>query len=148
MTSPMLPLFVFALAPPAGREQSSALPWEVQVVASPLMFNSQDGQGAARNRSSERLLSGRVILGDQRGSTSVDVDRIRLGRRGVVFPFPWALEAGRHAWVEVTLATGKRIRPLVCVIQTTEAGVSARFVHLFPEHRRALDTALASPSGY
>lgn len=101
-----------------------------------------------RTNSAERTLPGRIILGDNRGPTAIDVERIRLGRRGLVFDFPWALEAGRHAWVEVNLPSGKRIRPLVCVLQTTEAGVSARIVHLFPEHRRALDAALTSPSGY
>lgn len=100
------------------------------------------------SNSPARLLTGRVVLGDSRGSTAIDVERIRVGRRGLVFPFPWALEAGRHAWVEIVLPSGKRIRPLVTVLQTTEAGISARFVHLFPEHRRALDAMLASPSGY
>ena len=119
------------------------------MVASPLALDVHDtATRATRGQAPERFLSGRVIVGDQRGSTAVDVDRIRLGRRGLVFSFPWALEAGSHAWVEVTLPTGKRIRPLVSVLQTTEAGVSARFVHLFPEHRRALDASLASPSGY
>ncbi|HRE92191.1 MAG TPA: hypothetical protein PK095_23955 [Myxococcota bacterium] len=121
------------------------------MVASPLTFQVQEPQrlGArARGAEAEKVISGRVVLGDQRGSTAVEVERIRLGRRGLVFQFPWALEAGRHAWVELTLPTGKRIRPLVCVLQTSEGGVSARFVHLFPEHRRALDAALSSPTGY
>jgi hypothetical protein len=93
-------------------------------------------------------LTGRVVLGDARGSTAVDVDGVRLGRRGLVFHFPWALEVGRHAWVEVTLAGGKKIRPLVSVLGHTEHGVSARIIHLFPEHQRALESHLASPSGY
>ena len=96
----------------------------------------------------ERPSSGRVILGDARGSTSVDVGGVRVGRRGLVFRFPWALEAGRHAWIELLLPTGKKIRPLVTVIGPSEGGLSARFVHLFPEHRRALDAYLASPTGY
>lgn len=121
------------------------------MVASPLVFAPLENRAASSHRApsqTDRVLSGRVVLGDIRGSTSIDVDSIRLGRRGLVFSFPWALEAGRHAWVEVTLPTGKKIRPLVSVIQMTEQGVAARFVHLFPEHRRALDTLLASPSGY
>jgi len=96
----------------------------------------------------EATLGARVILGDARGSTSVDVDGVKLGRRGLVFRFPWAIEAGRHAWIELLLPTGKKVRPLVTVIGPTEGGISARFVHLFPEHRRALDAYLASPSGY
>jgi len=124
---------------------------EVGMVASPLTFAHMETRGASTHRAptqNDRVLSGRVVLGDSRGSTAIDVDSIRLGRRGLVFSFPWALQPGSHAWIEVTLPTGKKIRPLVSVIQTTEQGVSARFVHLFPEHRRALDTLLASPSGY
>ncbi len=93
-------------------------------------------------------LTGRVVLGDQRGSTLVDVDQVRLGRRGLTFRFPWSLETGKHAWVEVVLPTGKRIRPLVAVLSATEGTTAARFVHLFPEHQRALETYLASASGY
>jgi hypothetical protein len=93
-------------------------------------------------------LSARVILGDARGSTAVDVDGVKLGRRGIVFRFPWALEAGRHAWLEVLLPSGKKIRPLVSVLGHTEGGVSTRIVHMFPEHQRALESYLASPTGY
>lgn len=96
----------------------------------------------------DTTLHARVVLGDARGSTALDVDGVKLGRRGLVFRFPWALEAGRHAWVEVLLPSGKKIRPLVAVIGQVEGGLSARFVHLFPEHRRALDAYLSSPSGY
>ena len=76
----------------------------------------------------------------------------------LVFRFPWAIEAGRHAWIELLLPTGRKIRPLVAVLgivesrdpslPSREGSISARYVHLFPEHRRALDAYLASPSGY
>jgi hypothetical protein len=94
-------------------------------------------------------LSARVVVGDLRGSAALEVDQVKLGRRGLVFSFPWVLHAGRHAWVEVTLPSGKRVRPLVAVLGRTDEGLtSARYVHVFPEHRRALDAYLASPSGY
>lgn len=101
-----------------------------------------------RARVPQATLSARVVLGDARGSTAIDVDGVKLGRRGLVFHFPWALDAGRHAWVEINLPSGKKIRPLVAVIGQIDGGLSARFVHLFPEHRRALDAFLTSSSGY
>lgn len=101
-----------------------------------------------RAKGPEPTLNARVVLGDARGSTAIDVDGVKLGRRGLVFRFPWALEAGRHAWVEINLPSGKRVRPLVAVIGEADGAISARFVHLFPEHRRALDAFLSSPSGY
>ena len=93
-------------------------------------------------------LTGKVVIGDQRGATMVEVDQIRLGRRGLTFRFPWSIETGKHAWVEVVLPTGKRIRPLVAVLSACEGSISARFVHIFPEHQRALDSHLASATGY
>ncbi len=95
-----------------------------------------------------KTLTARVVLGDVRGSTAVDVDGVRQGRRGIVFRFPWALEAGRHAWLEILLPSGKKIRPLVSVLGTADGGTSARIVHIFPEHQRALESYLSSPSGY
>jgi hypothetical protein len=38
--------------------------------------------------------------------------------------------------------------PLVVVLGQSEGMVSARYVHLFPDQRRALDAYLATPSGY
>ena len=100
------------------------------------------------NYKKDTTLGARVVLGDARGSTSVDVDGVKLGRRGLVFRFPWALAEGSHAWIEVLLPSGKKVRPLVAVLGHADGTPSARFVHLFPEHRRALDAYLASPSGY
>ncbi len=112
----------------------------------PLRFGTPDLEPALGGAAP---LSARVVVGDLRGASAIDVDQVRLGRRGLVFRFPWYLPEGRHAWVELNLPTGKRIRPLVAVLGRSEDGLtSARFVHLFPEHRRALDTYLASPSGY
>lgn len=102
-----------------------------------------DGHNASDSR-----IRAQVVLGDQRGSTAIDVDGVKLGRRGLVFRFPWAIPEGRHAWVELLLPNGKKIRPLVAVLGHQQGLTSARFVHLFPEHRRALDAYLTSPSGY
>jgi hypothetical protein len=115
---------------------------EVSMVAAPAFFT------ASAPSEQGKTLTARVVLGDVRGSTAVDVDGVRLGRRGIVFRFPWALEAGRHAWLEILLPSGKKIRPLVSVLGTADGGTSARIVHLFPEHQRALESYLASPSGY
>ncbi|MFO0747413.1 MAG: hypothetical protein U1F43_17360 [Myxococcota bacterium] len=106
---------------------------------------------AFQGRASETRLAGRVIIGDvkgARGTTAIDVDGIKLGRRGVTFPFPWALDVGRFAWVEVKLASGKTIKPLVAVLGSADGQVSARIVHCFPEHLRALEAQLASATGY
>ena len=93
-------------------------------------------------------LTARVIVGDSRGSTAVDVGGVKVGRRGLVFRFPWAIDAGRHAWIEILLPNGRKIRPLVAILGQTDDGTSARYVHLFPEHRRALDAYLGSATGY
>jgi len=106
-------------------------------------------QAAATARAT--ALSGRVILGaaggDPRATVGHDVDGIKIGRRGVTFPFPVALEPGRFAWVELSLG-GRVIKPLVAVLGSQDGVVSARIVHCFPEHQRALDAHLASASGY
>jgi hypothetical protein len=78
----------------------------------------------------------------------VEIDDVRLARRSMIFHFPWAIPVGNHAWFDVTLPGGKRIRPLVVVLGQSEGMVSARYVHLFPDQRRALDAYLATPSGY
>ena len=99
----------------------------------------------------ETRLSGRVILGDERGGRATrafDLDSLKVGRRGVTFPFAEALEPGRFAWVEVALPSGKTVKPLVAVLGTNDGTVSARIVHCFPEHQRALDAHLASATGY
>lgn len=96
-------------------------------------------------------LSGRLILGDvqgTRGTTTFDVDNVRIGRRGLTFPFTQPLAIGRFAWVEVEVARGKTVKPLVAVLAQTDGVVSVRIVHCFPEHQRIIDAHLASASGY
>ncbi|MCC6623872.1 MAG: hypothetical protein IT385_21615 [Deltaproteobacteria bacterium] len=109
---------------------------------------TQGAVGASRGSG----LAGRVIIGDAAGgpraTTGYDVEGIKIGRRGVTFPFPVALEPGRFAWVELSLGGGRVIKPLVAVLGAQDGVVSARIVHCFPEHQRALDAHLASASGY
>jgi len=98
--------------------------------------------------SSKTPLTGRVIIGDARSTTSIDVKDIRLGRRGITCAFPWALVEGTHAWIELELPSGQALRPLVSVLKSSAGALSVRIVHLFPTQQRALEAHLASPTGY
>lgn len=116
-----------------------------------LAFSSYGSPQTQNQGRPESRLSGRVIIGDGKGgkaTTIFDVDHIRVGRRGVTFAFPWALEVGRFAWVELKLPSGRTVKPLVSVLGNADGTVSARIVHCFPEHQRALDAHLASATGY
>jgi len=96
-------------------------------------------------------LTGRLIIGDAqgtRGTTSYDVSSVKIGRRGLTFAHALPLAVGRFAWVEVELARGKTIKPLVAVLGASDGIVSVRIVHCFPEHQRLIDAHLASASGY
>ncbi len=93
-------------------------------------------------------LEGRVIIGDARSTTAIDVKDVRIGRRGITCAFPWALPEGSHAWVEVELPTGQKLRPLVAVLRSSAGALSVRIVHLFPVQQRALEAWVGSASGY
>jgi len=93
-------------------------------------------------------LTGKVIIGDTRSMTSIDVTDLRIGRRGITCGFPWALAVGSHAWIELELPGGTRLRPLVSVLKSSAGTLSARIVHLFPVQQQALETYLASATGY
>lgn len=93
-------------------------------------------------------LTGRVIIGGARGTTAIDVRDVRLGRRGVTCVFPWALPEGSHAWIEVELPNGIKLRPLLSVLKSSAGALSARIVHLFPVQQQALESWVASASGY
>ena len=54
--------------------------------------------------------------------------------------------ADTHAWVDLALPGGLRIRPLVKLSQRIEGGVTARFVHLFPRDRLTLEAYHATRS--
>lgn len=93
-------------------------------------------------------LAGRVIIGDARSTTAIDVQDVRIGRRGITCAFPWALSEGSHAWIEVELPTGQKLRPLVAVLKSSAGALSARIVHLFPMQQRALEAWVGSATGY
>jgi hypothetical protein len=48
----------------------------------------------------------------------------------------------RALWVELELATGARIRPLVEIVALGAGRASVRYRHLFPDHRAALEAAV------
>jgi len=70
----------------------------------------------------------------------------RIGPNGIEIECPEA-PPGRYAWVGVVLPDGSPIKALVEVMGILGSGtglrVLARFKHLFPRDRRALDRALA-----
>lgn len=104
---------------------------------------------SARQETGARVpLTGRVIIGDARSTTAIDVQDVRIGRRGVTCAFPWALAEGSHAWIEVELPSGQKLRPLVSVLKSSAGALSARIVHLFPVQQRALEAWVGSATGY
>jgi len=102
----------------------------------------------------EARLSGRLILGSEaaggshKSTATYDIEDVKVGRRGLTWPFAMTLAEGRFAWVELRLPSGRTIKPLVAVLGHTDGLVSARIVHCFPEHQRALEAHLATASGY
>lgn len=82
---------------------------------------------------------------------AVDAEVIALARRSVVISDAAGLHVGQHAWAAFTLPDGARVRPLVQATGRGERGVACRFVHVFPNERRALEAyhaARATPQGY
>ncbi|MBP7125258.1 hypothetical protein KBD49_02720 [Myxococcota bacterium] len=71
----------------------------------------------------------------------------RIGPNGIEIECPEA-PPGRYAWVGVLLPDGSPIKALVEVMGVLGGGtglrILARFKHLFPADRRALDRALAA----
>ena len=67
-----------------------------------------------------------------------------LGWRGLVCEAAFGVELGEHAWVDLTLPTGKTIRPLVQLEPRAAGRATGRFVHLFPKDRQALEAYHAS----
>jgi hypothetical protein len=93
-------------------------------------------------------LTGRVLIGDAKGLTAIEVSDLRIARRGLTCNFPWALAEGSHAWVEVNLPNGTTLKPLVAVLKSSAGSLSARIVHLFPVQQKALESWVTSSSGY
>lgn len=94
---------------------------------------------------------------DRTQTREVDTTVTAMGWRGLILaaaPELWthtthgdgAQETGHHAWLDMTLPTGARIRPLVQLSPRTEGGATARFVHLFPSDRHAIEAYQATRS--
>ncbi len=69
-----------------------------------------------------------------------------VGWRGLLLSAEPGIQADAHAWVELPLPTGARIKPLVQLKPRVEGGATARFVHLFPSDRQALEAYHATRS--
>ena len=69
-----------------------------------------------------------------------------VGWRGLVCDADMGVDAGAHAWLDLALPSGKHIRPLVQLQPRVEGGTTARFVHLFPKDRQALEAYHATRS--
>ena len=98
-------------------------------------------------------LSAEVALGGfGRERATVDTRVTGLGLRGLVLADGLdAVAEGTMAWVDVTLPTGAHIRPLVQLGAGRAGRRPARFRHLLPAHRVALEAFQASQataSGY
>ena len=91
---------------------------------------------------STSALDATMTLNDSTGE--IDATVTALGWRGLVFDAAMPVKSGAHAWFDVSLPTGKRIRPLVQVEARPTGGTTARFVHLFPQDRQALEAYHAS----
>ena len=77
---------------------------------------------------------------------AVDASVTAVGWRGLVFDVDTCVDPGTHAWLDLALPTGKHIRPLVQLQPRVEGGTTARFVHLFPRDRQALEAYHATRS--
>ena len=69
-----------------------------------------------------------------------------VGWRGLLLSAEADVDPGAHAWVELPLPTGDRIRPLVQLNSRVDGGATARFVHLFPADRQSLEVYHATRS--
>ena len=69
-----------------------------------------------------------------------------VGWRGLLLNAETDVQTDAHAWVALALPTGARIRPLVQLKPRVDGGATARFVHLFPADRQALEAYHATRS--
>ena len=77
------------------------------------------------------------------GRTDAPVDGYvhRLGARSLdmAVESDTPLEVGSKVWINMDLASGASIRPLVEITAWDAGRVTGRYVHLFPDHRRVLE---------
>ncbi len=86
---------------------------------------------------------------DRTRTRELDTTVTAVGWRGLLLaaePDLWTTPTGDHAWLELPLPTGDRIRPLVQLSPRADGGATARFVHLFPADRQALEAYHATRS--
>ena len=96
---------------------------------------------------STSALEATLTLSHAHGQTrGLDATVTAVGWRGLLLNSEGVVDAGAHAWVELPLPTGNRIRPLVQLNPRADGGATARFVHLFPEDRQALEAYHATRS--
>ena len=96
---------------------------------------------------STSALQATLTLGEgRRAKQGLDATVTALGWRGLVLRSEALATPGAHAWIDLPLPTGKRIRPLVQLNPRVEGGTTARFVHLFPRDRQALEAYHATRS--
>ncbi len=80
----------------------------------------------------------------------IEAHATRIGYRGAVLNADTGFAEGDHVWVELNTPLGM-VRPLAEVVGLGSGWLSVRYVHLFPDHRRTLESHLATEataSGY
>ena len=77
-------------------------------------------------------------------TTTVSAGVLSIGWRGMLIACHGEVEEGAHAWVSVTLPNGSTIKPLVRLTRRDMGPWSARYIHLFPKDREAIELYHAS----
>ena len=72
-------------------------------------------------------------------TTSISAGVLSIGWRGMLISCHEEVEEGAHAWVSVTLPNGMSINPLVRLTRRDMGPWSARYIHLFPQDRAAIE---------
>ena len=72
-------------------------------------------------------------------TTSISAGVLSIGWRGMLISCHEEVEEGAHAWVSVTLPNGTTINPLVRLTRRDMGPWSARYIHLFPRDRAAIE---------
>jgi hypothetical protein len=113
------------------------MPGEESMVAVP--FDPQVTSASA--------LDATLTMSQDRTEThELDATVTAVGWRGLLVRGASEISDGAHAWLTLPLPSGDRIRPLVRLSARPEGGATARFVHLFPADRQALEAYHASRS--
>ena len=87
-----------------------------------------------------------TLTHDRVQTRELDATVTAVGWRGLLLGGAPDIADGAHAWVDMALPTGQTIRPLVQFTARAEGGATARYVHLFPADRQALEAYHATRS--